>query len=987
MSFAPTSQQRKAIEAPLGAVLVVAGPGAGKTFCLIGRIAHLTSKLGMKPERICAVTFTNKAAEEIATRLGESLDDQGSAVRRGTIHALCAEVLRQYAAEAGLKPGFGIADDDYQRTVLRQMGHSRRSSDLLKLFGRRRLQGYTLTPGDEQLFREYRRTLHRRNVVDFDDLVVTTADLFKKHPEVADAVAGRWDYVLVDEFQDVNAVQYQLLCRLAERHGNIFAVGDDEQSIFSWTGADPKVLARFQKDYGIADPVLLDKNHRTSHQIFAVARRLLRENPTLFEKPLTAPRLSRHEVRALAFADDDAETDWIIADLTQDRSAEPYSPGRVNEWGDYAVLYRKHEVGDRLEARFVKAGIPCRLAKGRPLADDRVIGHVIAAMRLVKDPADPAAAESFARRVLPENLMQVLEGRVKAGDEDFLHEVRDLAGEMGNDPEAKKLWRLLYRAENLAAMREKHTTLLGLVQELLAEPVGPYRNVLEERYEDLSDPASSPGAAALADRLAATQRGKSRIVLERMGGLEIALRGLLFGAGFKYLAYAGEVEQSELDDLRLDRAIAEPGLLSVTLFKALQLLQARGLGGPASQFVTFDLETTGVDTTSCEIVEIAGVRVEGDNIAGEFHSLVRPDVPIDPDAQRQHGYGEAELKDAPRFAEVWPKFREFARGAQLVAHNGFAFDVPVLRRMLGLIGAVDPVHAYDTLPLARALGGGSARLGSLAERFGVPVGRAHHALDDARMLVGVYRELERRRLERARKSVLVNLLPYLGLSMALEGKQESDEAVLLFKESRIRALGRFSDCLEFYESELARSGLKGPPLDDVIHRLGGRALMDRLREEVDVSRKYPEAIARLGALTEQAPGETLDDAITRFLERVALSAKAEGTDPEPHRVNLLTLHSTKGLEFRSVYIVGVEDEQLPGWIARDEDPEHATQEARRLLYVGMTRAIDRLVLTRVDRRAGRPGGGSRFLEEMGLDAERPPAPHESRSAESNPGAI
>ena len=949
-------------------MLVVAGPGAGKTFCLIGRIAYLIGRLGMKAERICAVTFTNKAAEEIAARLGDALDVRTLGVRRGTIHALCADVLRQYATEAGLAPGFGIADDDYQRTVLRQMGQHRRTGQLLQLFGRRRIQDYELTPGDELLFREYRRTLHRRNVVDFDDLVVMTRDLFATHSRVADAVAGRWDYLLVDEFQDVNAVQYALLRRLAEPHGNLFAVGDDEQSIFSWTGADPRVLAQFQKDSGIAAPIVLEKNHRTSQQIFAVARRLLRENPSLFDKGLTAPRLSRHEVQALAFADDDAEADWIIGDIAADRAAQEAERRRPLDWGDYAVLYRRHEVGDRLEARLIKAGVPCRLAKGRPLSDDKVIGGVIAAMRLVRDPTDPAAAEAFARRVLPENLMHILEQRVKDGGEDFLLAVRDLAGELGADPDAKKLWRLVYRAENLAAMREKHATLAGLVQELLAEPAGPYRNVLEERHEDLADPADLPEARALAARLGESQAAKARIVLEPMRGLEIALRGLLFGAGFKRVAYANEVEQSELDDVRIPAA---PGL-ALTLFKALQLVQARNLGGPAGRFVTFDLETTGVDTTSCEIVEIAGVRFEDGRVAGEFHSLVRPAVPIDPDAQRQHGYGDADVALAPPFAEVWPKFREFARGAQLVAHNGLEFDVPVLRRMVARSGAAEAIHAYDTLPLARALGGGSARLTALAERFGVPVGRAHHALDDARMLVGVYLELERRRVVRGRKSMLVNLLPYLGLAMAVGDEGVAgDEAALLYKEARIRALGRFSDCLEFYEAELSRTGLAGPPHEEVVRRLGGRALIAKLREEVDVSRRYPDAIARLNALLEQAPGETLDEAMARFLERVALSAKGEGADPEPHRVNLLTLHSTKGLEFSRVYIVGVEDEQLPGWIARDEDPEHATQEARRLLYVGMTRAIDRLVLTRVDRRGGKTGGGSRFLEEMQLVLLRP----------------
>jgi DNA polymerase III epsilon subunit family exonuclease len=386
--------------------------------------------------------------------------------------------------------------------------------------------------------------------------------------------------------------------------------------------------------------------------------------------------------------------------------------------------------------------------------------------------------------------------------------------------------------------------------------------------------------------------------------------------------------------------------------------------------VTFDLETTDLDPGRCEIVEIAAVRVTDGAITGEFHSLVRPATPIAAGATAQHGYAAADVAGAPAFAEVWPAFLDFVGGDPLVAHNGQEFDVPVLRRMAA--GTARPVllQAYDTLPLARSLGGGSAKLTALAERFGVPVGRAHHALDDARMLAGVYEALERRRLVRARKASLVNLLAYLGLALALDGGADrGEETKLLEQIAQPRALGRFTDCLEYYEAERARTGAAGPTLEEVIARLGGRRRMEALREERDAASRYPEAVARLEALIDQAPGESLDEAARRLLERVTLSASRE-PEVEAHRVNLLTLHSTKGLEFSRVYVVGVEDEQLPGWIRPDDDREHATQEARRLLYVGMTRARDRLVLTRADRRAGRPSGGSLFLGEMGLTPVR-----------------
>jgi DNA polymerase III epsilon subunit family exonuclease len=626
-------------------------------------------------------------------------------------------------------------------------------------------------------------------------------------------------------------------------------------------------------------------------------------------------------------------------------------------------------VGDRLETRLLREGIPCRLAKGRPLSDDRVIGHVIAALRLVRDPADAAAAEQFARSVLPPHLLERVQAEAD-GETPFLLAVRDLAQAMRRDPEAKKLWRLFYAIENLAALRRKHRRLDALVDEVLVGGVGTFRNALEDRHEELTDPAAVPGAAALAERLTAARSARSRLVLEPMGGLEIPVRGMLFGAGYRLVSYAAEVEQAELDDVRLGPGDAGPDGLALTLFKALQAVQTAGLEGAMERYVTFDLETTDLDVSSCEIVEIAAVRVERGKEVERFASLVRPERAIHPKAQETHGISADEVKDAPAFDAVWPRFRAFVGDLPLVAHNAQRFDVPVLRRMAEPLGGTGELRVFDTLPLAHALSGDSAKLEALAERFGVDTGRAHRALDDAVTLVGVYEELERRRALRSRKTALVNILPHLGLAFALDPRRrDTDEVGILFDKARIQTLGRFSDALEVYEAERRRTGISCPAAEQLVDPLGGKRLMEKLRAEPDPSRKYPEAVARLAALIEQEPGDDLDGAIERFLERVALST-SQGAEVDPHRVNLLTLHSTKGLEFSRVYIVGVEDELLPGWVAQGEDVAQATQEARRLLYVGMTRAKDRLVLTRVDRRAGRPAGGSLFLEEMGLEARR-----------------
>src|SRR5216117_3166736 len=635
MEFDPLPQQRLAIEAPLGPVLVLAGPGVGKTFCLIARINHLINTRGLAPERICAVTFTNRAAEEIAVRLKHTLGDRADGITRGTIHALCLALLREHAEAAGLRKGFGVADEQYQKVILGRLRVPlEQRGPLLNRFGRHRVQAYELTADDARLYREYTAWLAHRNMVDFDDLVTKAEELLRRRVDVADAIAARWDYLLVDEFQDVNAVQYDLLKRLAAPHGNFFAVGDDEQSIFTWTGADPYVLVRFGRDYGIDRPIVLDKNCRCSRQIFETARRVLAHNPQLFEKQLSAEQESPYEVTAVAFREEAEEASWLLEDLRGDRAASGLG------WGDYAILYRTHKIGEYVEGRLVRAGIPCRLARGRSLVEDDVIRYVITALRIVRDPDDPVALEAFARCVLSEHFLQEVQASplfplsadAERGDAgDFLAAVRTLARRRpAQDPDTKKLWRLVYQVENLRALSRSHRAIAPLVDEILSQSVGPYRNALEERHDELTDPAECREAVRLAERLEQAIVSERNIAIEPQGGLEIALRGMLVAAGVRQVP-------SQVSGLLEPRGMApgsvDPGEvlgevdggeqgLALTLFKALQLLAARELDTALERYVTFDLETTDTDVASCGVVEIGAARVVQGEIVDRFHTLV-----------------------------------------------------------------------------------------------------------------------------------------------------------------------------------------------------------------------------------------------------------------------------------------------------------------------------------------------------------------------------
>src|SRR5262245_473555 len=374
LTFFP--QQWQAVAAPPGPLLVLAGPGSGKTRCLTGRIAYLIHHLGADPRRVCAVTFTNKAAQEVAQRLHSGLGPMTEQLTLGTLHRLCLDLLRPHAHQVGLPAGFGIADEPYQSFVLSRLGvHSGKHRPLLRLFGQRRLDDKPLDRADEQLFWKYQRELQSNHLIDYDDIIARTRKLLETSEQVRAECQARWDHLLVDEFQDLDLNQYRVLALLAGRHRSLFAVGDDEQSIFAWRGADPRVIARFLSEFQLSEPIILDINCRCSKTIFETARRILPPGELPFEKPITAVRESPHPVRVQGFDEEFVEAAWLVQDLSSD-----LREGRVRP-GDFGVLYRRHVTGQMLERELVTAGVRCRLARGQALSDDPVIARILAALR------------------------------------------------------------------------------------------------------------------------------------------------------------------------------------------------------------------------------------------------------------------------------------------------------------------------------------------------------------------------------------------------------------------------------------------------------------------------------------------------------------------------------------------------------------------------------------------------------------------------------
>jgi DNA helicase II / ATP-dependent DNA helicase PcrA len=959
MRRVPSVSQRAAIEAPAEPLLVLAGPGAGKTYCLIERIRYLLDVLELSPQRICAFTFTTKAAGEIAERLGRTLGEPAAQVKSGTIHAFCAELLRERGSRIGLQPGFGIADEEYQLNVLRRLEGPRRwHRSTLTRFSAHRFRGDPLFHDDLELYRRYEEFLARRQLLDFDMLVLHAAELLERPGEAA-VVSSRWDAVLVDEFQDLNPVQYRVVRALALEHRNIFAVGDDEQSIYSWAGADPRVFHSFVNDFRIRTKIHLEENRRCPRDVFALARRLVTINTPIFDDRVApnADHDSAVPAAAFCFPSDEREMQWIIEDIRRDRAESGHA------WGDVALLYRKHEIGEGLEAAFLNAGLPVRLATGRALSEDAVVAYVLAALRVIASPHDDLCRDAFLGVVLPRPLYDEARAQAESARHDLRRQLNHMAGRLPRAHEsARQVRRALTDWRNLAAVGKRHARLAPLVQELLSRRVGSVRSVLDDRHDEISDPASLPDVVRLADRLRSARETEREVWIPRLGGVEIALKGILAGIGMTAVRLGGDAgfdcERIEPDDVR------SVGI-GLGVFKAAQLLEMTDTSAAFADFTAVDLETTDRDTATAEVLEIAAVRVRAGRIVERFASLVRPRGPIAAGATATHGIRAADVATAPPFEDVWPKFRAFCGDDVVVAHNGYEFDFRILGRVVRGLGKRFDLCTYDTLPLARDLYPTSRKLVDLARNFGIPPGRSHRALDDTLALARVVLALDEVKRSRARKTALVNLLDHLGIALALSDESTLGAEARLFRQiTRSFALSRYSGCLEAYEREQG-DDITIPAADEVIDRLGGAELMLKIRADRTADQRYPATMQRLRRLIAELPDAPLDEQIALFLERAVLS-RWDGHEPDRGRVNLLTLHSTKGLEFSRVYVVGVEDAQLPGGSPTMELKAHELEEARRLLYVGMTRTKDRLVITRAETRGGKPTRGHRFLDEMGL---------------------
>jgi len=991
--------QQEAVTHEQGPLLVLAGPGSGKTRVLTYRIAYLIQERGVPPEAILAVTFTNKAAEEMRERLEGLVPSALDNLWVHTFHAAGLRLLREHGSSIGLDPHFVVFDEEMQKEAvgmaLDRLGWGRLSTtydvnDILRYLGVLKARG--LAPaelpdlsvlkeskpslsnldfigdreretGFEQVGEVYQQILSRYNALDFDDLLVKTVHLLDEDSELLARLRQTFRYVLVDEYHDVNPAQYAFLQRIAPPGSNITIVADPNQSIYGWRGAEPKLINAFHKEYK-PRIVPLEDNYRSTPQILTAALALINKDPAWRQQHLKSVRpagtLPEHHI----FTHLTDEQHWLESQIR--RLLAEGTPA-----GEIAVLYRNHWVGDAAEQTLRRASIPVQRVQPDSFFQHPGVAETLRYLQLLQSFIDPhlRIALNFPRVIADELTMIQLQSLAQRDG----ISLAELALMIDHYPEVSPLTRAAVRRFVQAfettlrpAASGEIASLVDTLFQVLSNWRSPYP---DEEMETLTGFAEYLSLPAEAQQLrAALDAGRPVVILTppdidalcAATILEQTLTHYLIAdVGLRIEASEIQNPQSEIQDSNLPPFVIALGAgeapadlrllprqtgtirysLSTLAWRLAQRLLVSYETLDDDHFVIYDLETTGTSLKNDEIIEIGAVTVDRRAEVGEpFHRLIRPRLGRIPRAATQvHGIVWEDVRDQSPIEAVLPSFLRYLGDAILVGHNVKEFDHRLLSRELethlhrGLHN-----RTLDTLEMARRLlPRQNHTLESLVRHFRLGEQTRHRALADVRQERDLLFALMEKNRWQKELGALTELLPLVAIGMIAAGVPLTDENRTLYQ-----AAARVS------RRETSRSDLN--------------PLLARLPDEQSWA-----AQDHLATLQKAATAETLADikwaelrhtweeqvhtfatlsreqTLAAFLDYAAL-VTSEEEQAAPDRVTLMSLHSAKGKEFSVVFILGCEETLLPYW--RRQKEESAIQEERRVLYVGMTRARDRLYL-------------------------------------------
>ncbi|MFN8035074.1 MAG: DNA helicase PcrA [Acidimicrobiia bacterium] len=541
--------QREATEAPGGPVLVIAGAGSGKTRVLTHRIAYLIASRRASPFGILAITFTNKAAGEMKERVAQLVGPVAHQMWVSTFHSACARILRREASLLGYRPQFSIYD---QSDAVRLTDYVRRDLDLdPKRFPPRKLHAAisamknelvspedalanARTPPEKKLaevYAEYQRRLAEASAADFDDLLLLAVRLFREHPSALERWQRRFRYVLVDEFQDTNMAQWELVRMLAADHRNVMVVGDQDQSVYRFRGADFRNLMRFEEEYPEATVIVLEQNYRSTQRILDAANAVIANNAARRPKHLWTEQIGGELITRYQAEDEHDEAHFVANEVTRLSESDGY------RFGDVAVFYRTNAQSRVVEEVLVRAGIPYRVVGGVKFYDRREVKDALAYLRALVNPDDEVSWKrivntpkrgvgdtsvnkiaSYAngagitfRDAIRDGALAGVTGKALGGLRELLEIVAELEGvsERGVAPTVEAM---LERTGYLAELEaERSIESLGRIENL-QELVGVARE-FDEQLEsgDLSGLVAIAGVGSEADGTVGVPTGPARV--------------------------------------------------------------------------------------------------------------------------------------------------------------------------------------------------------------------------------------------------------------------------------------------------------------------------------------------------------------------------------------------------------------------------------------------------------------------------------------------
>ena len=503
--------QRKAAEAIDGPLLILAGPGSGKTRVITHRIAYLVKVCGVSPRRIMAVTFTNKAAREMQERLKKLAAGAVKEITMGTFHAICVRILRQDGRAIGVQPGFVIYDRDDQLSLvkrcLKEMGlDPKQHAPAAVLSAISNAKSQVTTPPQysqrargyfeetvARIYETYQQSLQQNNAVDFDDLLMKTVQLFESHPEILEKYQQRYLHIMVDEFQDTNLVQYRLVEQLAGAYRNICVVGDPDQSIYSWRSADMRNILNFEKDYPEAKVILLEQNYRSTKTILQTASGIISANKQRKPTELWTENEQGEMISIVETYNQQEEAQFIV------REVERLLEKGEASLSDCAVMYRTNAQSRALEETFIRYGTPYKLVAGTRFYERREVKDIIAYLKLIYNPRDGVSLLRIINvppRGIGERTISQLAGWANSMKLSQYQALQMLASEEGEsqpmfNPRMRRLLADFYKKiEGLIECSQKDS--LANLFDLLLKKIG-YREYLmsmvdgEDRWENVME--------------------------------------------------------------------------------------------------------------------------------------------------------------------------------------------------------------------------------------------------------------------------------------------------------------------------------------------------------------------------------------------------------------------------------------------------------------------------------------------------------------------